>query len=157
MVSGTSLYHVSVRIGVLSHPRWQSICRDCAGGIDSVIELLQGQLSKSVMERVCEPGKGLFPQPSEITFTCSCPDYAFMCKHVAAVLYGVGARLDQQPELLFTLRAVDQTELVGNVDGGLLAKTGPDVRTVLADDDLSALCGLDMADDTPPSTTSATN
>ena len=155
-VSGSSLYHVSVSIGILSKPRWQSICRDCAGGIDSLVELLQGRLSKAVMQRVCEPAKGLFPQPSEITFTCSCPDYAFMCKHIAAVLYGVGARLDQQPELLFTLRAVDQTELISDVDSGLLSKTGPDAAKVLADDDLSALFGLDMADGAPPSTTSAT-
>ncbi|MBV8576853.1 MAG: SWIM zinc finger family protein [Acetobacteraceae bacterium] len=156
MVSGSSLYHVSISIDVLPNARWRSICRDCAGGIDSVIELLQGQLSKSGMERVCEPGKGLFPQPSEITFTCSCPDYAFMCKHVAAVLYGVGARLDQQPELLFTLRAVDQTELIGNFDSGLLSKAVPNAVEVLADDDISALFGLDMADDTPSWTTSAT-
>ena len=73
-----------------------------------------------------------------------------MCKHIAAVLYGVGARLDQQPELLFTLRAVDQAELIGNLDSGLLSKTGQDAAKVLADDDLSALFGLDMAKETPP-------
>lgn len=151
MVSGSSLYHVSVSIGVLPKQQWQSICRDCAGGIDSVVELLQGRLSKSVMERVCEPGKGLFPQPTEIKFTCGCPDYAFMCKHIAAVLYGVGARLDQQPELLFKLRAVDQTQLISNLDSGLLSKTGPEDSKVLAGDDISALFGLDMADDAPSS------
>ena len=131
-VSGSSLYHVSVSIGVLSRPRWQSICRDRAGGIDSLVEMLQGRLSKAVMQRVCEPAKGLFPEPSEITFTCSCPDYAFMCKHIAAALYGVGARLDQQPQLLFTLRAVDQTELISDLDSGLLSKNGPGAAKVLA-------------------------
>jgi uncharacterized Zn finger protein len=29
-----------------------------------------------------------------------------MCKHVAAVLYGIGARIDERPELLFLLRSV---------------------------------------------------
>src|SRR5690348_7601505 len=156
MVSGSSLYHVSVIVGALSKARWRSICRDCVGCIDSVVELLQGRLSTSVMERVCQPGKGLFPQPSEIRFTCSCPDYAFMCKHVAAVLYGVGARLDQRPELLFTLRSVDQTELIGNFDSGLLSKAGSEAAKVLLDDDISALFGLDMADDTSSAKTSAT-
>jgi uncharacterized Zn finger protein len=149
MVSGSSLYYVSVSISVLPKGEWRSICRDCAGGVESVVELLQGQLSKSVMERVCQPGKGLFPRPSEINFTCSCPDYAFMCKHIAAVLYGVGARLDEQPELLFQLRAVDQKELVTTIGSDLLlSKTGPDSAKLLADDhDISALFGLDMADD----------
>ena len=64
------------------------------------------------MERICRQGHGLFPEPKEIRFACSCPDYASMCKHVAAVLYGVGARLDQQPELLFRLRAVDEKDLL---------------------------------------------
>ncbi|MBO0736807.1 MAG: SWIM zinc finger family protein [Alphaproteobacteria bacterium] len=158
MVSGSSLYYVSINIAVLPKGQWRSICRDCAGGIESVVELLQGRLSKSVMERVCHPQNGLFPRPSEIEFTCSCPDYAFMCKHIAAVLYGVGARLDEQPELLFQLRAVDQTELVTDIDSGLLlSETGPDSARRLADgNDISALFGLDMADDTPPSSVSAT-
>jgi uncharacterized Zn finger protein len=59
------------------------------------VELLQGKLSNAVMERTCKPATGHFPVPKEIRFNCSCPDWASMCKHVAAVLYGVGARLDQ--------------------------------------------------------------
>ncbi len=146
LVSGSSLYHVSVRIGALPKAVWQSACKDCAGGIDSLVELLQGRFSKAVMARICQQGTGLFPKPSEIKFTCSCPDYAFMCKHVAAVLYGVGARLDEKPDLLFQLRAVDQQELIANLDNALpLSKTRPDARKVLVDHDISALFGLDMA------------
>jgi uncharacterized Zn finger protein len=148
MVSGSSLYHVSVSIGALPKAQWEATCRDCAGGIDSLVELLQGRFSKGVMERICQQGKGLFPKPSEIKFSCSCPDYASMCKHIAAVLYGVGARLDERPELLFQLRAVDQNELVASLDNALpLSKTGPNAAKVLADDDISALFGLDMAPD----------
>ena len=99
MVSGSSLYRVTVGIDPVPRAQWRSICKDCAGGIDSLVELLQGRLSQGVMERICRQGLGLFPAPREIHFKCSCPDYASMCKHVAAVLYGVGARLDQQPEL----------------------------------------------------------
>ena len=93
-------------------PRWNAICQDCAGAIDSLVELLQGRFSQGVMTRLCQEKTGLFPSPAEIDFTCSCPDWASMCKHVAAVLYGIGARLDQQPELLFTLRQVDQQDLI---------------------------------------------
>ena len=146
MVSGSSIYKVSVGIAAVPKALWSSICRDCAGGIDSLVELLQGRFSKGVMERLCRQNKGLFPRPSEIEFSCSCPDYASMCKHVAAVLYGIGTRLDQKPELLFHLRAVDENDLVAHIDTALpLAQKGPDTGKVLETDDISALFGLDMA------------
>jgi uncharacterized Zn finger protein len=152
MVSGSSIYHVTVSIGAVVKAQWQSICKDCAGGIDSLVELLQGRFSKGVMERICRQDNGLFPRPSDIRFSCSCPDYASMCKHVAAVLYGVGARLDQQPELLFRLRAVNENELVAHIDQALpMSKTGPAKGKVLDADDLSSLFGLEMpGSDSPP-------
>ena len=102
---------------------WKSVCRDCAGTIDSLVELLQGRLDKGVMDRVCREGDGLFPSPDEIKLSCSCPDWADMCKHVAAVLYGVGARLDERPELLFVLRGVDENKLIASAGQDLpLAK-----------------------------------
>ena len=124
MVSGSSIYNVTISIEAVSKMQWQSICRDCAGGIDSLVELLQGRLSGAVMERLCRQGNGLFPKPSEIRFSCSCPDYALMCKHVAAVLYGIGARLDEKPELLFRLRAVNENDLVADLDGPALVEEG---------------------------------
>jgi uncharacterized Zn finger protein len=153
MVSGSSIYKVKVSIGEVAKPHWQSICADCSGGIDSLVELLQGRLSKGVMERICRQGTGLFPKPAEIKFSCSCPDGASMCKHVAAVLYGVGARLDAMPELLFRLRAVNEKDLVADIGKVLpMAKHGPEAGKVLADDDVAALFGLDMggADDDAP-------
>jgi uncharacterized Zn finger protein len=145
MVSGSSIYKVKISIGGVSRKQWSSICKDCAGGIDSLVELLQGRVSKGVMERICRQDSGLFPKPAEIRFACSCPDYASLCKHVAAVLYGVGARLDEQPELLFRLRAVDGNELVAHVDATLpAAKQAPAPGRRLEADDLSALFGLDM-------------
>ncbi len=147
MVSGSSIYKVSVGIAAVPKARWRAVCRDCAGGIDTLVELLQGRFSKAVMERLCRQDRGLFPRPSEIDFSCSCPDYASMCKHVAAVLYGIGSRLDHQPELLFHLRAVNENDLVAHIDTALpLAKKGPDAGKVLETDDLSALFGLDMAE-----------
>ncbi len=150
MVSGSSLYRVKVSITPVAKPHWQAICRDCTGSINSLVELLQGRLAKSVMDRVCRQGDGLFPAPKEIQLSCSCPDWADMCKHVAAVLYGVGARLDQAPELLFVLRGVDQTELIAGAGQDLSATTAkPKSAKVLADNDVAALFGLEMADVAP--------
>ncbi len=150
-VSGSELYKVKVSIGEAAKARWKTLCADCSGGIDSLVELLQGRFSKGVMERICRQDTGLFPKPSEIRFTCSCPDYASMCKHIAAVLYGVGTRLDETPELLFRLRAVDETELLSDLETALPdTLTERDGAKTLVGDDLAALFGLDMADDDTP-------
>ena len=151
MVSGSDLYQVKVSIGDVAKVRWKALCADCSGGIDSLVELLQGRFSKGVMERICRQDTGLFPRPSEIRFSCSCPDHASMCKHVAAVLYGVGARLDQNPESLFRLRAVDATELLSDLGTALPdMQTGRDPAKTLVGDDLAALFGLEMAASDPP-------
>jgi uncharacterized Zn finger protein len=148
LVSGSDIYKVKAEILPVGKPRWKSICKDCAGSIDSLVELLQGRLSKGVMERISQQQSGLFPSPKEIKLSCSCPDWAEMCKHVAAVLYGVGARLDQQPELLFRLRAVDEKELIASAGKSLpSAKKSP--AKVLGGEDISKLFGLDLADATP--------
>jgi uncharacterized Zn finger protein len=144
-VSGSDIYEVAVQVSPVPKARWTAICTDCAGGIDSLVELLQGRFAKGVMERICQQKVGLFPAPAEIAFSCSCPDWASMCKHVAAVLYGVGARLDEKPELLFKLRKVDEKDLIARAGKGLpLSKKGPTSKKVLAEDGLSELFGLEM-------------
>ena len=126
--------------------RWKAICTDCSGEIDSVIELLKGQFSKSVMSRLCQQKSGLFPSPSEIKLRCSCPDSARLCKHLAAVLYGIGARLDEKPELLFTLRNVNQQELIAHASHGMTKrKKNATGDKVLKNDDLSEIFGIDIA------------
>src|SRR3990172_1619134 len=151
LVSGSAIYNVAVKVTPVPKDRWSSVCRDCAGAIDSLIELLQGRFSKGVMERICRYRTGLFPSPDEIKLSCSCPDWASMCKHVAAVLYGIGARLDEQPELLFRLRAVNEKDLVAKAGMGLpLARKGPASEKVLAGSDLSELFGLEMGQGAQP-------
>ena len=146
-VSGSELYRVAVKVAPVSKAQWKSICGDCSGAIDSLVELLQGRLSTGVMERICRQKLGLFPAPSEMKFSCSCPDGAYMCKHVAAVLYGIGARFDHKPELLFRLRAVDEMELIVSAGKATpLTKQGPGPGKVLGADDLAGMFGLDMAE-----------
>lgn len=111
-VSGSELYTVRIDIAALPHEAWQVVKELCAGKIGSLVELLQGKLSSAVMEAVTDRAEGLFPKPKEIKMSCSCPDYAGMCKHLAAVMYGIGNRLDSSPELLFELRGVDHQELI---------------------------------------------
>ena len=147
MVAGSELYQIKIAIAPVTQARWKTICRDCAGSVDSLVELLQGRLAKGVMDRVCREGDGLFPSPTEIKLSCSCPDWADMCKHVAATLYGVGARLDEKPQLLFVLRNVDENELLASAGQAPPLKTAASgTAKVLDESDVAALFGLEMAE-----------
>ena len=146
LVIGSSLYNVKIEIASVPATRWRAIIQDCAGSIGSLVELLSGKLSKNVMERVCRKGDGLFPAPSEIKMSCSCPDGARMCKHVAATLYGAAARLDATPDLIFALRGVESAELIVHAGADLpITQSGGAGTRILADDDLAALFGVEMA------------
>jgi uncharacterized Zn finger protein len=151
-VSGSELYLVEITIATLPDPHWKSVKSQCAGQIGSLVELLQGRLSKSVMDVVTQRGSGLFPKPAEIKMKCSCPDWAGMCKHVAAVMYGVGARLDDKPELLFLLRKVDHLELIaGAVDSTTVADaTKTRGKKTIAAADLADVFGIEMAEAEAP-------
>lgn len=146
IVSGSSLYDVLIKIEPLPEHKWTEVKKRCAGEISSLLELLKGKFSTAVMTAVTEKNTGLFPLPTEIQLDCSCPDWATMCKHVAAVLYGVGARLDSQPELIFTLRAVDQTELIAENTDLLQGDDQSGQSSRIVDDDLSAVFGIEFID-----------
>jgi hypothetical protein len=145
LVSGTELYTVSVKVKPLPPARWRKLVQACAGQVASVVELLQGRLPKPVMEVLCRPGEGLFPTPAEISFSCTCPDFATLCKHVAASLYGVGVRLDTAPRLLFTLRQVDGAQLVTGAVAGLAEQAPAAVPTLSAGSDLGGMFGIELA------------
>ena len=149
LVSGTEIYDVEIAVTAVPQAQWRAICRDSAGAIDSVVELLQGKLSTSVMARLCRQGTGLFPTPREIRMSCSCPDSAAMCKHIAAVLYGIGVRLDHAPALLFTLRKVKPSELIERAVAPRRLKKAPDgtsgARRISDESSLGEIFGLDIA------------
>jgi uncharacterized Zn finger protein len=147
LVSGSELYKVSLTITPLPEKEWRSIKSRCAGQIGSVVELLQGKLSKSVIGIVTSQDGGLFPKPREISMSCSCPDWAGMCKHVAAVAYGIGARLDHQPELLFLLRKVDHLELIEEAVAGVGKPTETKKKT-LSEADVAGVFGIELAEET---------
>jgi uncharacterized Zn finger protein len=150
LVSGSEIYEVAIRIAALSARDWSEIKARCAGQVGSLVELLQGKLSKHVIEIVTAHEGGLFPKPREIDMECSCPDWAGMCKHIAAVLYGVGARLDHQPDLLFLLRKVDHLELIAEAASSAGKKTETKKKT-LAADEIAGVFGIDLAEaDVPP-------
>jgi uncharacterized Zn finger protein len=144
LVSGSDLYSVKITINPLKTDAWKAIQKECAGRIASLVDLLAGRLSGSVMEIVTKKQTGLFPMPQEMSFQCSCPDWASMCKHVAAVLYGVGARLDHSPELLFGLRGVDHGELVCAQSAVGTAVSAGVREKMIAEDQLSEIFGIDI-------------
>ena len=141
-VVGSEIYNITIKIEPLKKTIWKRIKKKTAGQIGSVLELLQGALSDEVMRIVTDRKDGLFPKPREISLDCSCPDWAVMCKHVAAVLYGVGNRLDYEPELLFLLRDVDVRELI-DTDLALSTKSKTD-ENALSDDQLGGIFGVDL-------------
>jgi uncharacterized Zn finger protein len=146
MVSGSEMYELSIHIEPLCPEKWSNIKNDCKGKIGSLIELLQGKISDEIMEIVTDRDNGLFPSPDEIRFNCNCPDWADMCKHVAAVMYGIGVRLDTEPELLFKLRGVNHEELIAvdtaidNLTDGKRSRR----RRTLSDDCVAAVFGIDL-------------
>lgn len=144
LVAGSSLYQVKIAVRPLEQALWQSILARCTGQVGSLVDLLQGRMPATVMDVVAQTDSGLFPAPLQMRFSCSCPDGANMCKHIAAALYGVGNRLDTQPELLFRMRNIDPAELIQSAIQGSLAQTDAGPGPNLGDADLSALFGIDL-------------
>src|SRR4051794_1692883 len=147
LVSGSELYTVQIDITALPPKAWQVVKELCAGKIGSLVELLQGKLSDAVMEAVTDRAEGLFPKPKEIKMSCSCPDYAGMCKHLAAVMYGIGNRLDSSPELLFELRGVDHRELIEQAIPAAPTRTKPGAP-LIETSELGAIFDIEI--DAPP-------
>jgi uncharacterized Zn finger protein len=153
-VSGSDIYDIQIAIKPLPKDKWRRVKDSCAHQVGSLLELLQGRLSDHVMAVVTDKNKGLFPQPGEIDLACSCPDWANMCKHVAAVMYGIGARLDEKPELLFILRGVDHAELVtADAAKAVVTKSRKTDRRTLDESELSEVFGIDVV---PVATAKAT-
>ena len=150
LVQGTRTqpYEVVINIAPVKKANWNQIRKRCQGELRSLPDLVAGRFPKELGEIFLTEGKGLFPTPKEISFDCSCPDWASMCKHVAATLYGVGVRLDEDPLLFFTLRQADTEELVTRAvqekTGDLLARASKQSSRVLGDADLSGLFGIEM-------------
>jgi uncharacterized Zn finger protein/DNA-binding XRE family transcriptional regulator len=145
-VSGSEMYELSIHIEPLDPKKWEIMKDRCKGKIGSLIELLQGKISDEIMEVVTDPKNGLFPHPNEIRFNCNCPDWADMCKHVAAAMYGIGVRLDTEPELLFKLRGVNHEELIA-VDAAvdnLTAGKRSRRRRTLQTEEIGNVFGIDL-------------
>lgn len=146
IVAGSEPYAVKIDITALDAKQWKAIRSECSESIDSLLDLLSGKLSDGVMKRLTDQKTGLFPSPKEIKMSCSCPDYSSCCKHLAAVMYGIGARLDNEPELLFLLRGVDHQELVtqaiasGNLDRELVSGGSGGLES----QDLGAIFGIEL-------------
>lgn len=149
LVQGSEVYKQAICIDPLPEKKWKAIQARCRGRVGSLIELLQGKISDEIMTIVTDKEEGLFPSPREIHLDCSCPDWADMCKHVAAVLYGVGARFDSAPELLFKLRGLDHTDLISAEAPTIALGVGSSRRRTLDESSLSEVFGIELDHDTP--------
>ncbi|MGO9614019.1 MAG: hypothetical protein ACLPX5_13450 [Dissulfurispiraceae bacterium] len=149
--SRSSPYSVVISIETLKKPIWQTILDQCQGMLDSLQELLNGSFPKKIGEIFTHTSSGMFPSPKEIRFSCSCPDWAGMCKHVAATLYGIGARLDESPELFFRMRNVEMDELIGQAISDhrqkLLARASKKSSRIIEEADLSRTFGIELDHD----------
>ncbi|WP_082680583.1 SWIM zinc finger family protein [Oceanivirga salmonicida] len=138
-------YTVFIDIEIVSEAKIKNL-KKFFNDIDTIDNLIKGEfpekMSKSLLDKKC----GLFPTPSEIDFACSCPDWAYMCKHVAATLYAVGTKLDTNPMLFFELRGIDGNELIKNevVDKleNILSKDKIRSHRVLEEDEVVELFNL---------------
>ena len=149
-VTGSEIYEVLIKIDQLSPKRWADIKNETAGQIGNLVDLLGGTLGPGAMACITDPKKGLFPEPSEIHLSCTCPDWADMCKHVAATLYAVGVKLDHDPSLFFTLRDVSQEELISAAAENASKATDlllPDPSAgILRASELSELFGIEITE-----------
>lgn len=145
VVAGSELYEVEIPITPLDSETWAQIKADCSGQVASLLDLLAGRLGDGVLKTITDPERGLFPKPREIRFRCTCPDDADLCKHVAATLYGVGLKLETQPDLFFVLRSVNPGELLEVTTRSAI---GSEVAedAALAGEDLSALFGIELGE-----------
>lgn len=150
IVNGSDLYNITIDIDPVDEKTWEEIRKICSGKLDSIADLVDGKFPKQLEELFMKKGSGLFPSPDEISFDCDCPDWASMCKHIAACLYGIGSRLDDDPTLLFVLRKIDPAELISQTINktteDLLEKAENQGGRVLADSDLGDVFGIDMDD-----------
>lgn len=137
LVAGSSLYQCKIEIKPLARKRWKNLVQLCSGQIDSTVALLQGRVPERLLEAIVDRDAGLFPAPREMDLFCSCPDSAQLCKHLAAVLYAAGARLDRSPELFFTLRSLKMAELV------VTARPRP-VREGPGEGELESIFGIEL-------------
>jgi uncharacterized Zn finger protein len=148
-----SPYTIAIKIKPVSESIWKQIKAACAGQLASLQELLEGRFPKGLMELFTAKDSGLFPSPKEIEFKCSCPDWAYMCKHVAAVLYGIGTRLDEDPSLFFVLRKVKMDDLITQAvrekSEKLLKQAKKKTSRVIDDADLEDVFGIEMETSRP--------
>jgi uncharacterized Zn finger protein len=146
--SRSNPYAVNIKIEALAKTNWGKISAACTDQLDSLQDLLAGRFPRALAHLFMQKGSGLFPTPEEIRFSCSCPDWASMCKHVAATLYGIGARLDQDPSLFFMLRQVNMDDLIAKAlqetTGNWIQKADDLAQPTIAEADLGNLFGIDM-------------
>ncbi len=107
-----SIYQTSITIKAITPADWTNVIRQIASRADLVTKLLMNEMPDTIEDAFAELDLHLLPH-SERDFktTCSCPDYANPCKHIAGVYYLLASDLDQDPFVMFELRGLSRDRL----------------------------------------------
>ncbi len=115
-VGAQRLEEVELRLAPLDAERQEELVQLCQGRIDSLVSLMEGRVDEAVLAPLCDPERGLLPQPADWSMSCTCADWSEPCPHAAAAIYAAGILIDAEPALLFSLRSFDPSSLLQPAD-----------------------------------------
>lgn len=147
-VQGTSKnpYQITITFDSPKPEDIQAITEKLSNRITDIEDLLKGNFPEDLKELFTQKKPGLFPSPNEIHFDCTCFDWADMCKHVAAVMYAIGVKIDDNPGFLFELRGVDMDKFIKAVIKDkveeMLKNVDKKSKRIIKNADVSAIFGL---------------
>lgn len=121
-----------IEISPLPGCLWQAVIPELGNQAGFIARLLLNEIPDSLESHLQARGHSLIPgrYGEDLQATCSCPETESPCRHVAAVLVALAARIDQTPLLLFELRGLNRATLAARLEDTVL---GGIVATALSD------------------------
>jgi hypothetical protein len=109
-------YVVSVQFAPLDAARWEAVQGVMTSTLHFTARLLAGEVPAELEQVFDDAGVALLPRAwDDLRTSCSCPDWENPCKHLAAVLYVLADRLDDDPWLLLAWRGRTRDELLAHL------------------------------------------
>jgi len=106
-------YRVTIHIEPLSDSDWDKAASAMAERALFAARLLAGEMPENIEDAFVQCDTQLFPRSEQdIDMSCTCPDWANPCKHIAAVFYTLGTEFDRDPFLLLLLRGMSREHLL---------------------------------------------
>lgn len=106
-------YKVTINLTPLTDAQWDKVIAALSERAIFAAQLLAGEMPQEIEQVFADVGVPLFPiRSGDLQAACSCPDYASVCKHLAATHYILGERFDEDPFLLFRLRGRNEQQIM---------------------------------------------